>query len=75
VTSPCVLGLRLAEAQRRLEEAGIAVVRVTETAPPRGNVLTGPRRVLRQVAVEGGVSLVVAASVPPPGPEGNDGTV
>jgi hypothetical protein len=75
VTLPCVLGCRLEEAQRLLEAAGLAVIQVTETAPPRGNTLAGPPRVLRQTAVEGGVSLVVAASVPPPVPEGNDDTV
>ena len=74
MTSPCVLGRRLAEARQLLEAAGIAVVEVTETAPPRGEALTGPPRVLRQREVEGGVSLVVAASVPPPASAGRDGT-
>ena len=61
---PCVLGLPREEAERRLAEAGVAKVEVTETASPKARQLAGPRRVVRQRSTAEGVSLIVAATVP-----------
>jgi len=61
---PEVTGREVEEARRVLEAAGVTVVAVTETLPPRAARLTGALRVVRQRASEEGVRLVVAASVP-----------
>jgi len=55
-----VLGLPLAEARRRLAEAGVTVVEEAVTAPPRGAV-AGETRVVRQRRRDETVALVVAA--------------
>jgi len=59
---PSVIGRRLAQAREILERAGVAVVAVEETRPPRAP-LEGPRRVVRQRRTDEGLSLVVAASL------------
>ncbi len=66
VSLPSVVGRELEQARRLLQAAGVTHVEVTETAPPARRSPTGPLRVVRQRATEQGVSLVVAASVPPP---------
>ncbi len=66
MTSPCVVGRKLAEAQQLLAAAGVPVLAVTETAPPRARRPQGPPRVVRQRTGPEGVSLVVAASIPLP---------
>ncbi len=63
---PSVVGRELEEARRLLLAVGVTNIDVTETAPPAHRRPTGPLRVVRQRAREQGVSLVVAASVPPP---------
>jgi hypothetical protein len=70
VSLPRVLGQTREEAERRLSAAGVTEIEVTRTAPPRGPHLVGPPRVVRQRGSGAGVSLVVAATVPPP--QGDD---
>ena len=56
---PEVLGLPVAEARRRLAEAGVTEVVEVATAPPRG-ATEGEARVVRQRERDGCVSLTLA---------------
>lgn len=55
-----VLGLRVAEARRRLAQAGVTEVREERTAPPRGGA-EGALRVVRVRTSPPGAALVVAS--------------
>ncbi len=68
---PSVLARELSEAERVLWEAGAQTIEVRVTSPPRVPRPTGPWRVVRQRSKGRDVQLVVAASVPPPGSEGD----
>ncbi len=61
---PLVLSCELLEAERLLREAGVDLIDVTQTAPPRRRPPAGPPRVVRQRITARGVQLVVAPSVP-----------
>ena len=63
MSHPCVLARRLDDAQRILDTAGVRVLGVERTAPPRG-APSGPPRVVRQRSTSEGVHLVTAASIP-----------
>jgi hypothetical protein len=60
--TPSLLARPLPEARRLLEAAGVPLVEVKHTAPPRG-APSGPMRVVRQRSASDGVYLVAAASV------------
>jgi hypothetical protein len=64
VTRPCVLARRLDAARRILAEAGVTVLSVTQTSPPKGPD-SGPLRVVRAREEAEGVHLLVAAETAP----------
>jgi hypothetical protein len=67
-----VIARPLDAAQRLLRQAGVELVEIKQTQPPRGG-LKGPLRVIRQRATADGVELVVAASAPlPDGEDSHD---
>ena len=68
MSAPSVIAMRLDEAKRLLWQAGLSVVEVQRTAPPRGGP-GGPERVVRERHAAEGVYLVVAAGVVGPGEE------
>lgn len=68
---PCVVARPLAQARRMLEEAGVTVAAVKETAPPRG-APSGPLRVLRQRETDAGLELTAGRSTPLVGENGLD---
>ena len=57
-----VIARSLPDARLLLEEAGVRVISITETAPPAGP-LPGPMRVVRERRTEEGMHLVAAASI------------
>jgi len=63
--SPDVVGRCLDEARAILENAGMQVVRISETTSPKDGP-RGPVRVIRQRGVCDGVELMVTASVAGP---------
>jgi hypothetical protein len=65
MSHPCVIARPLDGAQRMLREAGVTMVDVKQTMPPRGGP-NGALRVIRQRAGSDGVEIVVAASAPLP---------
>lgn len=58
-SAPNVVGYLLEEARTVLAEAGWAEVEITETRPPRRELI-GPRRVLRQRTAGSRIALVVS---------------
>jgi hypothetical protein len=63
---PSVVARPLTEARLLLEEAGVQVLSIVETAPP-GGLPKGPMRVVRERWTAEGVHLVAAASIVLPG--------
>jgi len=57
---PDVTGYERAEALQILNQAEVATVRESRTAPPAAGVGSGAERVVQQREVEGGVELVIA---------------
>jgi len=60
--APSVVARPVAEARLLLEEAGVRVASISETAPPGGSP-AGPMRVVQERQTEEGVHLVTAASI------------
>jgi len=64
VTRPCVVARGLEAARRMLAEAGVTVLSVTRTSPPKG-AAPGPLRVVRAREEAAGVHLLAAAETAP----------
>jgi hypothetical protein len=57
-----VIARPLAEARLLLEDAGVQLASIVETAPP-GRPPAGPMRIVRERTTDEGVHLVAAASI------------
>jgi len=62
VRVPSVIARPLAEARLLLDDVGVQVVSIVDTAPP-GRTPVGPMRVVRERTTDEGVYLVTAASI------------